>query len=93
MPNPVEIGIIDLHFTPTEKVILTVMLNQSDKDYATLDELYESKELTDYSTEAIFMAVNNLLHRKFLITVEKPYGCVYALNKLTASNIIEYIYG
>ena len=37
-------------------------------------------------------AVSELNGRKFLLKVDKPYGCVYAVNKLYIPNM-EFVYG
>ena len=53
------------------------------------------KELIDLMSAAhdeIKKAVTELCSRKFLLKVDKPYGCVYAVNKLLMANM-EFVYG
>ncbi|MBP1536004.1 MAG: hypothetical protein IK999_18075 [Ruminococcus sp.] len=93
MPNPIEISLLDYHFEAAAcDAVLTVMLNKSDRDYSTADELCQVKELARYSYEEIGAAVNELYRRGFLLEVKKPYGYVYAVNKLRISNM-EFVYG
>ena len=58
------------------------MLCSTMKTMTTLDELAKSDRLSQYSYEVIGDAVEYLTGRGFLHKVEKPYGCVYAVNKL-----------
>lgn len=93
MPNPTEISLLDYHFEAKAcNAVLTVMLNQSNRDYSTFDELTGVTELSMFSHENISEAVYELHKRGFLLEVEKPYGCVYAVNKLRISNM-EFVYG
>ena len=40
MPNPIEISLLNYHFEAAAcDAVLTVMLNESDRDYSTADEL------------------------------------------------------
>ena len=93
MPNPTEISLLDYHFEAAAcDAVLTVMLNYSDRDYSTVDELCQVMELARFSYEDIGAAVNELYRRGFLLEVKKPYGYVYAVNKLRISNM-EFVYG
>lgn len=95
MPNPTGISLprIDYKFKAKACIpILTVMLNKVDKDYFTVDELCEHDVLSHFTHDEIQKAVSELNDRKFLLKVEKPYGCVYAVNKLYIPNM-EFVYG
>ena len=93
MPNPTQISLLNYHFeAATCDAVLTVMLNKSDRDYSTPDELNHATELTQFSYEEIRDALNELHRRGFLLEVKKPYGYVYAVNKLRISNM-EFVYG
>ena len=95
MPNPTKISLprIDYHFEESAcEQVLTVMLNKVDKDYSTVDELAEHDELSMFTRDEIKKAVSELNGRKFLLKVDKPYGCVYAVNKLYIPNM-EFVYG
>ena len=93
MPNPTEISLLNYHFEAAAcNEVLTVMLNKSDKDYSTVDELIRVAELAQFSFAEIKDAVNELFRRGFLLEVKKPYGYVYAVNKLRISNM-EFVYG
>ena len=72
--------------------VLTVMLNKSDRDYSTADELSQVTELARFNHDEIKSAVNELYRRGFLLEVKKPYGYVYAVNKLRISNM-QFVYG
>ena len=79
MPNPTEISLLNYNFEGKAcNELLTAMLNHSDFDYVTVDELRT--------------AVYELCKRGFLLVVQKPYGHVYAVNKLRISNM-EFVYG
>ncbi|MBR1822788.1 MAG: hypothetical protein IJ779_00995, partial [Ruminococcus sp.] len=85
MPNPTQINLprIDYNFKSEACIpVLTVMLNKVDKDYSTVDELCDHDELSKFTRDEIEKAVTDLNRRKFLLKVDKPYGCVYAVNKL-----------
>ena len=60
-------------------------------DYSTIDEIVKIDVLSDFSDEEIITAVNELTKRGFLFEIEKPYGCVYGVNKLRIANM-EFIY-
>jgi len=95
MPNPTKISLprTDYHFEESAcEQVLTVMLNKVDKDYSTVDELAEHDELSMFTRDEIKKAVSELNGRKFLLKVDKPYGCVYAVNKLYIPNM-EFVYG
>ncbi len=78
MPNPTEISLLNYSFEAKGcNELLTAMLNHSDIDYSTVDELRT--------------AVYELCKRGFLLVVQKPYGYVYAVNKLRISNM-EFVY-
>ena len=90
MPNPTKISLprINYRFIASACVpVLTVMLNKVEKDYSTVDELYDHDELSKFSHDEIKKAVTELCSRKFLLKVDKPYGCVYAVNKLLMANM------
>ena len=87
MPNPTKINLprINYRFIASACVpVLTVMLNKVEKDYSTVDELCDHDELSKFTRDEIKKAVTELCSRKFLLEVEKPYGCVY--------NCFEYVY-
>ena len=89
MPNPTKISLprINYRFIASACVpVLTVMLNKVEKDYSTVDEL------SKFTRDEIKNAVSELNGRKFLLKVDKPYGCVYAVNKLYIANM-EFVYG
>jgi hypothetical protein len=72
--------------------LLTAMLNHSDFDYVTVDELRRYSELSQFTFDELRTAVYELCKRGFLLVVQKPYGHVYAVNKLRISNM-EFVYG
>lgn len=95
MPNPTKIRLprINYRFIASACVpVLTVMLNKVEKDYSTVDELCDHDELSKFTRDEIKKAVTELCSRKFLLKVDKPYGCVYAVNKLLMANM-EFVYG
>ena len=95
MPNPTRISLprVDYHFESIACTkVLTVMLNKVEKDYSTVDELCDHDELSMFTCDEIKKAVSELNGRKFLLKVDKPYGCVYAVNKLYIPNM-EFVYG
>lgn len=93
MPNPTEISLLNYHFeAAASDAVLTVMLNKSDKDYSTAEELNTVAGLARFSYVEIREAVNELHRRGFLLEVKKPHGFVYAVNKLRISNM-EFVYG
>lgn len=65
-----------------QRDVLDAMLNNENNDYSTVDELAKSDRLSQYSYEVIGDAVEYLTGRGFLHKVEKPYGCVYAVNSV-----------
>ena len=89
MPNPTKIRLprINYRFIASACVpVITVMLNKVEKDYSMADEL------SKFTRDEIKNAVSELNGRKFLLKVDKPYGCVYAVNKLLMANM-EFVYG
>lgn len=95
MPNPTRISLprIDYKFAARACIpVLTVMLNKVEKDYSTVDELCDHDELSKYTRDEIKKAVTELNGRKFLLKVDKPYGSVFAVNKLFMANM-EFVYG
>ena len=52
---------------------------------------YPMNVLSNFSDEEIRTAVNELTKRGFLFEIEKPYGCVYGINKLRIANM-KFIY-
>ena len=86
MPNPTKIRLprINYRFIASACVpVITVMLNKVEKDH---------DELSKFTRDEIKNAVSELNGRKFLLKVDKPYGCVYAVNKLLMANM-EFVYG
>lgn len=95
MPNPTQINLprVDYNFKAKACIpVLTVMLNKVEKDYSTVDELCDHDELSKFTHDEIAKAADELFGREFLRKVEKPYGCVYAVNKLYLANM-EFVYG
>ena len=68
------------------------MLNHSDIDYATVDELRDFNILSYFTDDELHAALHELCKRGFLLVVEKTYGSVYAVNKLRIANM-EFVYG
>ena len=91
MPNPSAIGVPNLRFSEEQMTILHTMMNEKECDYSTIDEIIQIDVLSDFSDEEIRTAVNELTKRGFLFEIEKPYGCVYGVNKLRIANM-EFIY-
>ena len=56
-------------------------------NYVTIDELRRYSELSQFTFDELRTAVYELCKRGFLLVVQKPYGHVYAVNKLRISNI------
>ena len=92
MPNPNAIDVPNLGFSEEQSAVLHIMMNRSDKDYSTVDEIAHTDELSEYSYDMLCDAVSELNRRGFLLEVTKPYGCVYAVNKLRISNM-QFVYG
>ena len=93
MPNPTEINLLNYHFEAKAcDELLTAMLNHSDFDYVTVDELRHYSELSQFTFDELRTAVYELCKRGFLLVVQKPYDHVYAVNKLRISNM-EFVYG
>ena len=93
MPNPTEISLLNYNFEAKAcNELLTAMLNHSDFDYVTVDELRRYSELSQFTFDELRTAVYELCKRGFLLVVQKPYGHVYAVNKLRISNM-EFVYG
>lgn len=95
MPNPTQINLprVDFKFESAACIpVLNAMLNKVDKDYSTVDELRDLSELSQFTYNEIQNAADELNGRKFLLKVNKPYGCVYAVNKLYIPNM-EFVYG
>lgn len=82
MPNPKAIDVPNLGFSEEQITVLHIMMNKKEKDYSTVEEIARTDELSNYSYEEIRDAMFKLNQRGFLLEVEKPYGCVYAVNKL-----------
>ena len=85
MPNPTQIQLPRVNYNFKSEAcipVLTVMLNKVEKDYSTIDELCDHDELSKFTRDEIAKAADELFGREFLRKVEKPYGCVYAVNKL-----------
>lgn len=93
MPNPTQISLLDYHFEAKAcNALLTAMLNHSDIDYATVDELRDFNKLSCFTDDELHAALHELCKRGFLLVVEKTYGNVYAVNKLRIANM-EFVYG
>lgn len=93
MLNPIEISLLNYCFEAKAcNALLTAMLNHSDIDYSTVDELRDYGELSHFTDDELHTALHELCKRGFLLVVEKPYGDVYAVNKLRISNM-EFVYG
>lgn len=88
MPNPKAIDVPNLGFSEERIAVLHIMMNKSDKDYSTVDELTKVNELSDYHYDKLCDAVYGLKKRGFLLEIKKPYGCVYAVNKLRIPNMM-----
>lgn len=82
MPNPKAIDVPNLGFSGEQITVLHIMMNKEEKDYSTVEEIAQMDELSNYSYEEIRDAMFKLNQRGFLLEVKKPYGCVYAVNKL-----------
>lgn len=92
MPNPNSIDVPNLGFTDVQMIVLHIMVNKKERDYSTADEIARSDELSAFSHEEVSDAMTVLNRRGFLFEVKKPYGYVYAVNKLRISNM-EFVYG
>lgn len=92
MPNPKAIDVPKLGFSDAQTEVLNIMMNKEERDYSTVDEIAHMEELSDYSYEAICTAVYGLKNRGFLLEVKKPYGYVYAVNKLRIPNMMFITY-
>ena len=92
MPNPKAIDVPKLGFSDAQTEVLNIMMNKEERDYSTVDELCDHDELSKFTRDEIKNAVSELNGRKFLLKVDKPYGCVYAVNKLLMANM-EFVYG
>ena len=88
MPNPNAIDVPNLGFSEVQITVLQIMMNKEEIDYATVDELTKVNELSDYHYDKLRDAVYGLKKRGFLLEVKKPYGCVYAVNKLRIPNMM-----
>ena len=81
MPNPTEISLLNYNFEAKACI-----------DYVPVDELRRYSELSQFTFDELRTAVYELCKRGFLLVVQKPYGHVYAVNKLRISNM-EFVYG
>lgn len=88
MPNPNAIDVPNLGFSKVQITVLQIMMNKEETDYSTVDELTKVNELFDYHYDKLRDAVYGLKKRGFLLEVKKPYGCVYAVNKLRIPNMM-----
>jgi hypothetical protein len=88
MPNPKAIDVPQLGFSDEQKDVLHIMMNKEEWDYSTINEIARMEELSVYSYEDICTAVHGLKNRGFLLEVKKPYGYVYAVNKLRIPNMM-----
>ncbi|MCM1530631.1 MAG: hypothetical protein NC093_11650 [Alistipes sp.] len=85
---PTEIELLNYQLSAVSEKLLTAMLNKTDKDYSMIDELFDIPELSEYTPDDVQNGVRELYHRGFLLEVRKPYGCVYAVNKLRIPNMM-----
>ncbi|WP_279006972.1 hypothetical protein, partial [Ruminococcus bicirculans (ex Wegman et al. 2014)] len=61
MPNPTEINLLNYHFEAKAcDELLTAMLNHSDFDYVTVDELRHYSELSQFTFDELRTAVYEL---------------------------------
>lgn len=88
MPEPNAIDVPNFGFTDEQIAVLHIMMNQEETDYSTVDEIAHLDKLSMYSYEEIRDAMFKLNRRGFLLEVKKPYGCVYAVNKLRIPNMM-----
>ncbi|WP_302350724.1 hypothetical protein [uncultured Ruminococcus sp.] len=88
MPNPKAIDVPKIGFSDAEVAVLHTMMNHEDTDYSTVDEVSRLDTLSAFSYEVIRDAMANLNRRGFLLEVKKPYGIVYAVNKLRIPNMM-----
>ena len=68
MPNPTEISLLNYNFEACNE-LLTAMLNHSDFDYVTVDELRRYSELSQFTFDELRTAVYELCKRGFLHVV------------------------
>ena len=88
MPNPKAIDVPKLGFSDVQTNVLHIMMNKEEWDYSTVDEIAHMDKLSVFSYEEICTAVYGLKNRGFLLEVKKPYGYVYAVNKLRIPNMM-----
>ena len=88
MPNPNAIDVLNLGFSEVQITVLQIMMNKEKIDYSTVDELTKVNELSDYHYDKLCDTVYGLKKRGFLLEIKKPYGCVYAVNKLRIPNMM-----
>ena len=88
MPVATKIEPRGFHLSGLAIDVLDLMLNVPDYDYAFFEEILAFKELSKVDPDDICDTVNELSKRKFLRLIEKPYGTVYAVNKLRISNMM-----
>ena len=70
MPNPTEISLFNYNFEAKAcNELLTAMLNHSDFDYVTVDELRRYSELSQFTFDELRTAVYELCKRGFLHVV------------------------
>ena len=91
MPIPNKIELLNYHLSETANKLLTVMLNKPDMDYAALEKFVNIAELSNCTPDEIYKSVQELYNRNFLLRVQKPYGIVYAVNKLRIADM-EFVY-
>ena len=72
MPNPTEISLLNYNFEAKAcNELLTAMLNHSDFDYVTVDELRRYSELSQFTFDELRTAVYELCKRGFLLVVRR----------------------
>ena len=70
MPNPTEISLLNYNLEAKAcNELLTAMLNHSDFDYVTVDELRRYSELSQFTFDELRTAVYELCKRGFLHVV------------------------
>ena len=81
MPNPTEISLLNYNFEAKAcNELLTAMLNHSDFDYVTVDELRRYSELSQFTFDELRTAVYELCKRGFLLV--SKYASQYVKNDI-----------
>ena len=86
MPNPTEISLLNYNFEAKAcNELLTAMLNHSDFDYVTVDELRRYSELSQFTFDELRNAVNKLIDKGYLVRTK-------LLSNESVNNHFEYVY-